>query len=377
MKLALEGSNAVAHIVNLCNPGVVSAYPITPQTHIVEDLAKLKADGKANYEFVRADSEFAAASIVLGSQAAGVRSYSATCSQGLLLMTEVIFAIAGLRLPVVMTIANRAISAPISIWNDQQDVMTVRDSGWLQLFGETVQECVDLHMIAFKVGEKTSLPVMVNMDGFVLTHTTEPVDIPDKEKVKKFVGNYNPADGTYLDPKTPKTFGAFTPPDIYMEIRQQLHEELVESKEVLRKTMESFKKIFKRDLDLVEEYKLKDAKVVFVTMGSVAGTVKVAIDKLREQGIKAGLLKVVAFRPFPSEEIKNALKNAKYIAVLDKSVSLGQEGVLAMEIKNLLLNNKVQSFIVGLGGRDVTVNMVKQISKIVQSKDNTMHFIGK
>src|SRR6056297_2601302 len=246
MSKLMEGSQAVAKVVNLCEPAVVSAYPITPQTHIVEDLAKYKADGKAKYEYIRAESEFAAASVVLGASATGVRTYTATSSQGLLLMTEVLFNIAGMRLPVVLTCANRAVSAPISIWNDQQDSVTVRDSGWLMLYAEHNQEVADMHLMAYKIAEKSRLPVMVNMDGFLLTHTFEPVDIPSKLQVRKYLPKYKAPKGSILDPQDPKSLGCFATPDYYFEIRQELAEDVVKSKKVIKKSMREFKKIFKR-----------------------------------------------------------------------------------------------------------------------------------
>ena len=229
----LEGSHAIALTIRNIDPAVISAYPITTQTHIVEDLAKFKADGEANYEYVRAESEFAAASIILGASATGVRTYSATSSQGLLLMVEVVFNMAGLRLPIVMTCANRAISAPINIWNDHQDVMVIRDSGWILLFAENHQEAISQHIMAYKIAETTKLPVMVNVDGYVLTHSYEPAWIPDKKTIQKYLGKYQPASGTYLDPNNPVTIGAFAAPGDYMEIRQELHEDLVASQKVI------------------------------------------------------------------------------------------------------------------------------------------------
>ncbi len=375
MKKILEGSHAIALTVNACTPGVVSAYPITPQTHIVEDLAKLKADGQAKFEYVLAESEFAAASIVEGASATGVRAYTATSSQGLLLMTEVLFNIAGMRLPVVLTCANRAVSAPISIWNDQQDAVTLRDSGWLSWFGEDMTEVCDLHILAFKVAEKLALPVMVNLDGFILTHTVEPVEVETKDKIGKFLPAYTPKE--YLDPKNPLTFGAFATPEHYMEIRQDLHEDVVASKKVIKQEMVKFKKMFGRDLKMVEYYGDRKAEVVLVAMGSVVGTMKEAVDELKKQGKKVGVLKVVSLRPFDDETVIKLLSSAKKIAVLDKSISLGTEGILATEIKRALYGSKQQvtSCIVGLGGRDITKETIKDIySKVKVSKDKVIFF---
>ncbi len=377
MKKILEGSRAIAETINAIKPAVVSAYPITPQTHIVEDLAKLKADGKADFEYVRAESEFAAASIVEGASATGVRVYTATSSQGLLLMTEVLYNIAGMRLPVIVTDANRAVSAPINIWNDQQDVMVIRDAGWIMLFGETVQEVCDLHILAYKVGESLELPVMVNLDGFVLTHVVEPVDIATEEEVKKYLPPYTPKE--YLDTEKPLTFGAFATPQHYMEIRKELHDDLVSSEKKLQKEMKEFKKFFGRSLNLIEYYGDKDADTVIVAMGSVLGTIKEAVDELKKDKKNVGVLKIVSFRPFPDAKIAEILAKAKNIAVVDKSISLGQEGIIATEIKRALMGQKknIVSYILGLGGRDITKNMIKQVYSTVKNPKEKVIFVGR
>lgn len=377
MKELIEGSHAVAKIVKLINPAVVSAYPITPQTHIVEELAKMKAKG-ADFEYVLAESEFAAASIIEGASLRGVRVYSATCSQGLLLMAEVLFNIAGMRLPIVMTVANRAVSAPINIWNDQQDAVTVRDSGWIMLYAEDNQEAADMHLEAYKIAESLNLPVLVNMDGFILTHTYEPVDIPELKIIKKFLPDYKPKAGTYLDTNDPKTFGAFATPETYMQIREQLFEDLKNSKKVIKKTHQEFKKIFKRSYGdgLVDAYKINDAKTVIVSFGSVLGTIKDVVDEERKKGKKIGILKIRCFRPFPKEEIVKALKKVKNIIVIEKCVSLGNEGILANEIKAAVhdakLKTEIFSNIVGLGGKDVTK---ENIRKIIRTKNKETNFI--
>jgi pyruvate ferredoxin oxidoreductase alpha subunit len=401
MKKFLEGSQAIAETIKLIKPEVIGAYPITPQTHIVEDLAKLKADGKADFEYVRAESEFAAASIVLGASAAGSRVYTATSSQGLLLMTEVVFNIAGMRLPVVMTCANRGVSAPITIWNDHQDAMTVRDAGWVMLFAENLQEAVDLHLVAYKVAEKRNVPVMVNVDGFVLTHTYEPVEIPTQGEVNKFLPKYKPAKGTYLDTKAPRSFGAFATPPDYLEIRQELHEAVKGSGKLIQKEIKAWNRIFKKDkvngkaresglgqkekikkgkklIDngLVEYYGSSNPETIFIAMGSMAGTVKHYLDNNKG---RAGVLKIRSFRPLPQEEILAVLKKAKYVAVLDKSISLGEEGILAREIKAMgkdKIKGKVQSFVVGLGGRDITDKTFDSIITEIKGKDEGEKFIG-
>ncbi|MDO9399466.1 MAG: pyruvate ferredoxin oxidoreductase [bacterium] len=387
----LEGSRAIALIIKNIAPAVISAYPITPQTHIVEDLAKFKADSQADYEYIRAESEFAAASIILGASATGVRVYSATSSQGLLLMTEVIYNIAGMRLPIVMTCANRAVSAPINIWNDQQDVMTIRDAGWILLFAENHQEAVDQHIIAYKLAEQLKLPVIVNVDGFIMTHSYEPVIIYDTKLIKKYLPDYKPTTGQYLDPENPITLGALVTPTNYMEIRQELHNDLIASLEVINKEYKNFKKIFNPALKitklknknsiesgLLEYYGPKNASTILIAMGSVIGTIKDTVDNNFKE--KIGILKIKCFRPFPEKEILQVLKSAKYIAVLDKSISLGHMGCLASDIKAICtgkISAKIQNFIVGLGGKDITSNIIKKIIIEVRKKDDKTKFIGK
>lgn len=394
-KQVLEGSAAIAHIINNIQPQVVSAYPITPQTHIVEDLAKLKADGEATYEYVRAESEFAAASIVTGAAATGVRTYTATSSQGLLLMAEVVFNIAGMRLPIVMTCANRGVSAPITIWNDHQDAMTVRDAGWIMLFAENHQEAIEQHLLAYKVAEKLNLPVMVNIDGFVLTHTHESVVIPSVAQIKKFLPAYKPAKGTYLDPEKPVTLGAFAAPAYYMEIRQELHDDLRKSADEINLQYENLKKTIpeaiktseasaRHNTGLVEYYGPRNPKTILIAMGSVVGTIKDVIDtenKGLNLGGGVGILKIKCYRPFPEKEILELIKKADNVAIIEKSISLGAtDGPLTLDVKAAAKNHclaKVQGFIVGLGGRDITSQMIKDIIKKTKGNSDKMEFIGK
>ncbi len=371
----LEGSRAIAETIKAIRPAVISAYPITPQTHIVEELAKMKADGEADFEYVLAESEFGAASIVEGAAAMGLRVYTATSSQGLLLMTEVLFNIAGMRLPIVVTDANRAVSAPINIWNDQQDVMTVRDAGWIQLFGEDNQEVCDLHVLAYKVAEQVLIPAMVNLDGFVLTHVVEPVNVPEASEIKKYLPDYKPE--AKLDVKKPLTFGAFATPAHYFEIRQELHEDLLASKKIIDLEMKEFKKIFGRRLSLVDYYGDKKAGTVIVAMGSVLGTIKEAVDEMKGA---VGVLKITSFRPFPDEEIIKLIADKKNIIVIDKSLSLGEEGILAGEIKRALYGKskaKILGAIMGLGGRDITKEMVKQVCDLSRKGKEGTVFVGK
>lgn len=394
MKQILEGSQAIAQTINNIKPAVISAYPITPQTHIVEDLAKLKADGKATYEYVRAESEFAAASIVAGASATGVRCYTATSSQGLLLMTEVIFNIAGMRLPVVLTCANRGVSAPITIWNDHQDSMTIRDSGWIMLFAENHQEAVEQHLLAYKVAEQTNLPAMVNIDGFVLTHTYEDVEVPTESDIKKYLPAYKPLKGQYLDTKNPVTFGAFAPPAYYMDIRQELHDDLVASQKVLLDEYENLKDLVPNTIKksekkarvnngLIEYYGPANPKTILIAMGSLVGTIKDVVDEASKSfkvSESVGVLKIKAYRPFPSEEVNKIIKQSHNVAVIEKAISLGgTDGPLALDVKASAKNHavtKVQSYIVGLGGRDITKKLIKDIIKDVRKHDDKTKFIG-
>ena len=382
MKEFLEGSRAVAEIIKLCKPGVISAYPITPQTHIVEELARMVADGELNAQFVNVESEHSAASVVLGAVATGVRAFTATSSQGLLYMAEVLFNISGLRLPLVMTCANRAISAPINIWNDEQDSVSLRDSGWIQLYAENIQEAADLHLVGYRLSEDKSimLPVMVCMDGFILTHGMETVDIPRQEEVDKFLPAYKPL--YKLDPAQPLTFGLLADPDYYLETRFAIQETFKDVLKMLPKLNEEFKNHFGRDYKdgLVEEYFTRDAEKVIVAMGSVCGTIKEVVDAQRAKGKKAGLLKLISYRPFPYAKVYDALKDVPRVAVLDKAVSPGAYAPLAIEVKATFSGKKkapkvVSSFVAGLGGRDITLESVKEIFSKLTQKEVSLGFI--
>lgn len=381
MRDFLEGSLAVAEIIKLCKPGVISAYPITPQTHIVEELAQFVANGELNSEFINVESEHSAASAVLGAVAAGVRAYTATSSQGLFYMGEVLFNIAGLRLPVILTCANRAISAPINIWNDHQDSVSLRDSGWIQFYVEDNQEVVDYHLIAYRLGEDKSvmLPVMVNMDGFILTHGIETVDMPAQEQVNKFLPAYKPL--YKLDPDNPITMGPLVDPEYYMETRYAIDQTHKDVLKLIPKLTAEFKGVFGRSYNgLIEEYRIKDAERVIIALGSVCGTIKEVVDGLRAKGKKVGLLKITTYRPFPIQEIYEALKNVPKVGVLDKALSLGSYAPLAGEIKAVFFGKKkkpqvISSFVAGLGGRDITKDSIKEIFRLLTTKERACEFI--
>jgi pyruvate ferredoxin oxidoreductase alpha subunit len=362
----VEGSYAVAHAVMCCRPDVISAYPITPQTHIVENLSQMVADGELDSEFLTVDSEFSALSVLVGSSACGARSYSSTTSQGLALMYEVLYNVSGMRLPIVMNVANRAIGAPLNIWNDQQDAIGARDVGWLQIYAENVQEAVDATLQAYKIAEDAQIrtPIMVCMDGFVLTHVYEPVELLDKEMSKEFLPDYQPAD--ILDPAHPKTFGAFADPSTFTEFRYQQFEAqqkaLIKIETVAREFEETFGRYYG---GLLDGYFLDDAEIVIVTLGSVIGTIKDAIDAMRAEGKKVGLLKVRSYRPFPVQALRKALKDASIIAVIEKDVSIGGEAGLVTDLKAAFYNSNIRSpiigFTAGLGGRDITIKDIRNI----------------
>ena len=376
----IEGSYAVAHVVAQCRPNVISAYPITPQTHIVEGLADIVGAGQLDAEFVNVESEFSAASVVLGASAAGARTYTATSSQGVLLMSEVIYCIAGMRLPIVLTCANRAISAPLSIWNDQQDSMAVRDAGWIQLYAEDNQEASDLHIQAFKIAEQTFLPVMVCMDGFILTHAYEPVDLPEQKEVDDFLPTFKPRH--IVDPRWPRGIGLFADPRFYMETRYILHRALEKSEETIKEVSSEFAKAFGRESGgFIKTYKLEEADVVVVSMGSVVGTIKDLIDQLEEEGKKVGLLQICSYRPFPRKEVYRALKDKMNIVVLEKCISLGRGGILASDVRWSFpraekKDRDISSFVAGLGGRNISIDDLRYMVEKVEKEPVEFEFLG-
>jgi pyruvate ferredoxin oxidoreductase alpha subunit len=376
----VEGSHAVSEMVARCRPQVISAYPITPQTHIVEDLARRVGEGELEAEFINVESEFSAASVVLGASAAGARAYTTTTSQGLLLMNEVIYCIAGMRLPIVLTCANRAISAPLNIWNDQQDSMTVRDAGWIQLHAEDNQEAADLHLQAFKIAEQTSLPVMVCMDGFILTHAFEPVDLPEQKEVDAFLPPFKPQH--LVDPRWPRALGLYADQRFYMETRYILHRALEKSEHTIQQVNADFARAFGRESGgLLKTYHLEDADLVIVTMGSIAGTIKDLIDELAEEGKKVGLLQICSFRPFPRQAVYQVLRNKMNIVVLEKSVSLGRGGILGSDIRwsfpRAEKNGRViSSYIAGLGGRNISKEALRDMVARVETEPVELAFLG-
>jgi len=368
--VVVEGSYAVAHAVKVCKPNVISAYPITPQTHIVEDLAQFAADGEINCEYMNVESEFSAISALIGASAAGARTYSSTTSQGLALMHEALFNASGMRLPIVMTVVNRALSAPINIWNDQQDSISQRDTGWIQLYAEDVQESADMTPQLYKIAEDEDilLPAMACMDGYILSHVYEPVILLEQSLTNEFLPDYTPE--FVLDPKNPMSFGAFADPNTYTEFRYKQEKAMgVALKRIEEVACEFSEKYGRYYGGLIDGYMLDDAEIVIMAMGSVIGTIKDTIDVLRKEGESVGLLKVRSFRPFPADEIRKALKNAKVVITLDKNISIGKnEGALCTEVKACMYNRDVRvpviGFVLGLGGRDIPVStIVKMVNK--------------
>ncbi len=359
-RVGIEVSLAIAEAAKLANVDVVAAYPITPQTHIVEHLAQLVANGELDAAYIPVESEHSAMSACLGASAVGARTFTATAGQGLELMHEVLYIASSMRLPVVMTVANRALSAPLSVWGDHSDAMAVRDTGWIQIFTENGQEVVDNVLCAFRIAEdrRVLLPVMIHLDGFHLTHMIEPIYMPEQSEVDKFIPPYQYP--LPLNPSKPVTMGAFAPPIIYSETKKAQEVNLTAAKEVILHCWDDFGKSFGRYYHPVECHRCEDARVLLLTIGSFSETAMTAVDKMRGEGKAVGLVKLRLWRPFPFKEIRQAVKNAEVLIVLDRALSFGGPGgPVCSEIKSALYNEdkkpKVISFVGGLGGRDITL----------------------
>lgn len=352
----IEGSRAVAEAVALCRPEVICAYPITPQTHIVENLGQMVKGGEVDHcEFINVESEFAALSVAIGASAAGARAYTATASQGLLFMAEAVYNASGLGLPIVMTIGNRAIGAPINIWNDQQDSMSMRDAGWIQLYAETNQEAVDLHIQAVRLAEELSVPVMVCVDGFILTHAFERVDIPGQAQVDDFVPPYEPRQ--ILDPADPVTIGAMVGPEAFTEVRYLAHYRQMQALWLIPELAEEFAEQFGRSSGgLLHEYRVEGAETLVVALGSVNGTIKDVVDQMRDDGIAIGSVSVTSFRPFPAKRLRQCLSGGKRIVVIEKSLAVGIGGIVSTDVRMALAGAglPVHTVVAGLGGRAIT-----------------------
>ena len=375
-KEVMTANKAVAEAVKLCKPQVIPVYPITPQTTISEYLAQFVADEEIDAKYVKVESEHSAMSAAVGASGAGVRVFTATSSQGLMLMHEIIFAAAGMRTPIVLADANRAISSPLNIWNDQQDSIAQRDSGWLQIYVENAQEALDTTLMAYKISENPDvlLPSMVCLDGFILTHTVEPVEIPDQESVDKFLPPYVPKHA-YLDPNDPMSIGNFADTHYYTEARHDMEVAMTKSIGVIEETCKEFAEIFGREYGLVEPYKTEDADIVIVAMGSLCSTIRVVVDQLREKGEKVGLLKIRAYRPFPVEAIKDAVKNCQKIAVIDKNFTFGIGGALYADMK-VKIDKEIYGFVAGLGGRDIIPEYIVEAYEKTKVPEQEVTWIG-
>lgn len=374
----IEGSQAIAQTVAACRPNVVAAYPISPQTHIVEGLSAMVKKGELkNCEYINVESEFSAMSASIGASAVGARAYTATASQGLLYMVEAVYNASGLGLPIVMTVANRAIGSPINIWNDHSDAMSQRDSGWLQLYAKDNQEAADLHVQAFRIAEELSLPVMVCMDGFILTHAVEQVDIPEVDQVDRFLPPYEPRQ--VLDPADPISIGAMVGPEAFTEVRYLAHHKQLDALELMPRVQAEFKEIFGRDSGgLLHEYKCEDADTIVVCLGSITGTLRDVVDMRREAGEKIGVLSLVCFRPFPTAAVREVLKKAKRFVVLEKAFSVGIGGIVSSHCRAALRgrNFVCHELIAGLGGRDITIDSLNAyLDKAVRDEVEPLTFL--
>ena len=365
-KTGMEVSVAIGEAVRLANADVVAAYPITPQTHIVEHLAELVADGELDAAYVPVESEHSAMSACVGAAAAGARAFTATAGQGLELMHEVLYLASSMRLPIVMTVANRALSAPLSVWGDHSDVMAARDTGWIQIFAENGQEVVDNVLCAFRIGEdrRVLLPVMIHLDGFHLSHMIEPITFPEQSEVNKFLP---PNNYPYpLDPNKPVTMGDFGPPFIYSETKWAQEVNLRAAQKVVLEVWKEFGNTFGRHYSPVECYRCEDARVLLLTMGSFSETAMTAIDKMKNEGKDVGLIRLRLWRPFPFAEIRQLLRDVDVLIVLDRALSFGGPGgPVCSEIKAALYHlekkPKIVSFVGGLGGRDISLTGFEEI----------------
>ncbi len=364
----MEVSIAAAEAVKQANVDVISAYPITPQTHIVEHLSELVANGDLNAEFSCVESEHSALSVCVGAAATGARTFTCTSSQGLALMSEITYIASGMRLPVVMIIANRTISAPLSIWNDHSDVMSIRDCGWIQFFVENGQEVYDHVFAAYRLAEDKSVlfPVIINMDGFILSHVIEPIELIEQGKIDQFLPPYQPV--YQLHPDHPVTMGAFALPSIFSETKKAQEEALRSSMSKIIDTWNAFGEMTGRHYHPIETYKTEDADTLLVTMGSCGETASVAVDKMRGEGRSVGLVKIRLWRPFPFEAFKKATLHAKQLVVIDRAISVGACGPVASEVKAALYGEaqrpSVYNFVAGISGRDVTPSdFIKMVDK--------------
>lgn len=381
MKKFLSGNEAFAEGIRLARPEVISAYPITPQTIVVERLSEMVEDGSLKAEYVHVESEHSALSCAIGASAAGARAFTATSSQGLLYMAECLYYASGGRFPIVMMNADRSTALPWNIYGDQRDSLSQLDSGWIQAYAENAQEALDLALMSYKIAEdrRVSTPFMANLDGFVLTHTYETVDIPEREQADRFLPPYET--DNRLDFDNPKNMAFSAGPDYNYIFKYKEHEGVLVARQVIDETEKEFAEIFGRSYTgLVENYLTDDAEYIIVTLGSIAGLCRETADKLRSQGVKAGVLRIRYMRPFPNQEISETLKNAKAYAVLEKDVSFGNEGTVFTNVNSALkkadVNVKGYNYIGGLGGRNISSADIEKIFSDMENGAETVNFIG-
>jgi len=364
MKKVIMGNHAVSYGVRASGVKVISAYPITPQTQVVELLSEMCANGEIDAKFIKVESEHSALTACVGASAAGVRAFTATSSQGLLLMHEIIHWAVGARLPIVLANINRAVGPPWSIWTDQNDSLSQRDTGWLQIYCESNQETQDTIVQAFKIAETVRLPVMLVLDAFFLSHTYEIVDILEPEAVKDFLPPYET--DVRVDTDDPHSFGNLASPDTYFELRFMIQKAMEEARDVVKKVDKEFEERFGRGYGVVKPYRCDDADIILVTSGTIASTARVVVDEMRDEGIKIGSLKIRLFRPFPFDEVYEVLSKAKKVAVIDRNISFGHHGIFFQEVKSALYGRTdipVIGYITGIGGRDVTPGVIREIAE--------------
>ena len=381
MKKVLEGNHAISYGVKASDVKVIAAYPITPQTQIVELLSEMCAKGELDARFIKVESEHSAMAAAIGASAAGSRAFTATSSHGLLLMHEMLHWAVGARLPVVVANVNRAVGPPWNIWTDQNDSLSQRDTGMLQIYCESNQEVFDTMLHAYRIAEKISLPVMLVLDAFFLSHTSEIVDVFDAEEASGYLAPYAPSE--YLDPANPLAFGNLATPDTYYELRHMIDTAMRDGLEVARQADEDFNRIWGRKYGLIEEYRTDNADTILVTSGTITSTARAVIDQRREAGEKIGLLKMRVFRPFPTEDVREALSKATKVGVIDRNIGFSIGGIFGQEIKAALWgtgsNVALFNFIAGIGGRDVTPNVINEIIDIMNVRerpDEEVYWIG-
>jgi len=371
MKKVIMGNHAVSYGVRASGVKVISAYPITPQTQVVELLSEMCANGEIDAKFIKVESEHSALTACVGASAAGVRAFTATSSQGLLLMHEIIHWAVGARLPIVLANINRAVGPPWSIWTDQNDSLSQRDTGWLQIYCESNQETQDTIVQAFKIAETVKLPVMLVLDAFFLSHTYEIVDILEPEAVKDFLPPYET--DVRVDTNDPHSFGNLASPDTYFELRFMIQKAMEGARDVVKKVDKEFEERFGRGYGIVKPYRCDDAEIILVTSGTIASTARVVVDEMRDEGIKIGSLKIRLFRPFPFDEVYEVLSKAKKVAVIDRNISFGHHGIFFQEVKSALYGRTdvpVIGYITGIGGRDVTPGVIREIAeKAIKDKN--------